>query len=659
MFFIKYSLSVIAMVNGSRRIARMNRNPGSVPGPRNEVKVVAAMTFRLLTTIAGVALVLGLQGAADAAVSTRSLLEGMRKAMLARPFGSISSIHTSGSIDVVGIRGATQEWDDLRFSRYATFQNAGALTGSSGWDGKVAWSQDYSGLVTIDGGTTGRLQAIDQAYFATLRYLRPDAGGATVVYAGARADGGRNYDVLAITPPHGTEVDLWIDSQSHLVARETGTIGIVSQTTVLSNYRRVNGLAYPFETSTQTSTGNSESIRVSSLEINGEVADKMRVPRQDVHDFSISGASAATVALQIVNNHVYVPGVMLDGHGPYTFVLDSGGDYIVTPEVAAELQVKSAGAVQLQGVGNATEGAAFTHINSIAIGSAVVRSQYMLVLPIATGFGVAEGMKIDGMVGYQLLARFLTTIDYANSKLTLAMPAAQAASAPGAAAIPFYIDGTIPRIPVGVDGVTTSAEVDTGNRAGLELSYPFVATHPAIAALAKTAPGAVGFGVGGPAYARLGRVPTLQIGPYTISNSVASFADQNKGAFADPYNPANLGGAIWRRFTMTFDYTHQQLLLAKNSTFDAPFSYDRSGLFLIDSNGAYTVLSVFTGSAAAANGLRKGDVIAGVNGAPASTQSLAGIRATLSGPAGTVVRLHIRGPAGHERDVSLTLADYV
>ena len=27
--------------------------------------------------------------------------------------------------------------------------------GSSGWDGRTAWSQDYSGLVTIDGGTDG------------------------------------------------------------------------------------------------------------------------------------------------------------------------------------------------------------------------------------------------------------------------------------------------------------------------------------------------------------------------------------------------------------------------------------------------------------------------------------------------------------------------
>jgi hypothetical protein len=39
--------------------------------------------------------------------------------------------------------------------------------------------------------------------------------------------------------------------------------------------------------------------------------------------------------------------------------------------------------------------------------------------------------------------------------------------------------------------------------------------------------------------------------------------------------------------------------------------------------------------------------------------TLAALRAVLAGSAGSVVRLHIKGPAGNERDVTLTLADYV
>ena len=596
--------------------------------------------------------------AAPAFPSTQTLLDGLRKAMLGRSIGSIASIHTISTVELLGIPGRAQEWDDVRGAHFTTDQNAGAFSGASGWDGRVAWNQDYAGLVTIDGGTAGRIQAVDQAYLDNFRYLRSDAGGATAIYAGRRDANGWTYDVLAITPAGGSELDLWIEPHSHLIGRVTTTVGTETSTTEFSNYRRVDGLTFPFTSSTQFSSGNSFAQRVLSLELNTDVADRMRVPGQNVHDYSVSGGTTTT-PIEVVNSHVYVTGVMLDGRGPYTFVLDSGGDYIVSPDVAAALQAKSSGALQLQGAGSATESAAFTHVSSIAVGGAVVRNQYMIVLPIASGFGIAEGVRIDGMIGYQFLARFLTTIDYAGSKLTLTTPSALPAAAPGTAAMQFYFDRTIPRINVNVGDVTVSAEVDTGNRAGLELSGPFLAAHPAVAALAKTAAGAVGFGVGGPVYARLGRIPVLQIGPYQIANSVASFASANAGAFADPYNPANIGGAILRRFTLTFDYAHQQLLLAKNAAFDAPFSYDRSGLFLVDVNGAYTVLSVFGGSPAASAALAKGDVILAVNGTPASSQSLAALRDLLAGPAGSVVRLHIRGPAGRERDATLTLKDYV
>jgi hypothetical protein len=646
----------------------MKRNFGSLPGPAapgqvyvgnksTKRGVTSGMANRIVRALLALSIFSMLPPPTQAAPAyTNLLLDRMRKAMLARPLSSIASIHLSGQIEVAGLKGTFQEWDDLRGRRFATAQEAGAFSGGSGWDGKVAWSQDYADLVTIDGGAAGRLMAIDQAYLDNLAYLRPDGGGATIVYAGRRTDSAATYDVLAVTAPQGSEIDLWIDPATHLIARETGTVGIISQTTNLSNYRRVDGITYPFFTSTQTSTGNAVTQHVSSVALNGDIGDRMRVPQSSVHDVSIRGASDTTIPIQIVNNHIYLSAIV-DDRGPYTFILDSGGDYIITPQLATELAAKSAGGMRLSGVGSATESASFTHLNSIAVGSAVIRNQYALVLPIDTGFGMSEGMRIDGMVGYQFLARFLTTIDYLGSKLTLSPPSAAAPR--GAAPVSFFVDGSIPRIPITIDGVSTTAEVDTGSRGGLGLSSPFVATHPAIAALAKTAPTVEGFGVGGASYARLGRVPAIGVGPYSIANSIVAFGVQNQGAMADPFNPANIGGAILRRFTVTFDYRNARLLLAKTPAFDAPAIFDRSGLFLIDQNGAYTIISAVAGSSAGHAGLAKGDVLVSVNGAPAAKWSLPSLRTLLASAAGTVVHLHIRGPRGHERDVTLTLADYV
>ena len=314
--------------------------------------------------------------------------------------------------------------------------------------------------------------------------------------------------------------------------------------------------------------------------------------------------------------------------------------------------------MQLQGVGNASEGAAFTHIASIGVGSAVVRNQYVLVLPIATGFGVAEGLHIDGMLGYQFLARFVTTIDYAGGKITLKMPAAAPPSPRRGGA-----GRLLHRRNDSAHSDHRSRRDDTA-RSTREAAQGLRSPRPSLQRIQRSArwrrppPVVAGFGIGGPSFARLGRVPSTSIGPYDVANSVVDFTEQSKGAFADPYNPANIGGAIWRRFTVTFDYRHQQMFLAKNADFDAPFGYDRSGLFLVDANGAFTVLSALVGSPATNAGLDKGDVIVSVNGSPVSSTTLAGLRTMLAGPAGTVVHLHVR-TGTNERDVTLTLADYV
>lgn len=558
---------------------------------------------------------------------------------------------------MLGIQSTAEEWDDAKGLRFASRQVGGPITGGSGWDGSSAWNQDYAGVVTIDGGVAGRTQSVDQAFFDNLAFLRPDFGGAAVQSRGKKAENGITYDVVGVTPAHGSEMDFWVNPRTHLLDRMTSTVGLVSVDTHFADYRKVDGVNYPFKNATRTSDGNEFTQTLSSVKFNEDVASKMNVPASTVNDFSIAGGSSTTVPIELINNHIYVH-LMLNGKGPYNFILDTGGDSIVTPEVAAALNAQTSGSAQIGGVGSKTEAAGFTKVDSIAIGDATVRNQYMLVLPIGAGFGIAEGVKIDGMIGYQTLARFLTTIDYANSKITFAMPGSGPASIPGATAVNFYFDRTIPRIPIAIDGVATNGEVDTGSRAALTLSTPFVTTHPSIASQAKTADGVAGFGVGGPSYAKLGRVNSLQIGPFDLDNTIADFTTGEKGAFADPNNPANLGGAIWRRFTVTFDYPHHQMLLAKNASYDAPFVYDRSGLFLIDNKGAYTVIDARPGTPAANAHLAKGDVIETIDGKPASDRSLAQIRALFQQPAGTVYHLTVKGPTG-ARDVTLTLADYV
>ncbi len=589
------------------------------------------------------------------ALTVAAVLSRVRAATLSRPISSIVSIHTKGTIQTIGLRGSINEWDDARHGSFV--QRVGgpaAISGTDGWNSHVAWHAEPSGLVRIDGGRSTRLQDIDQAYLDTYAYLRPSAAGARTAFLGERSEGGVAYDVVQVTPPGGSALQLWVDRKTSLIERVTGTIGMISSTTTLSDYRLVHGIAIPFQQATQSSSGNNSTEAVASVTINEPLATSFASPpRSDAHDYFISGGSSTTVPISLINNHIYLR-VKLDGKGPYTFIFDTGGTYVVTPAVAAALGASAGGHAQIHGVGAGSETVQFAHVKRLQIGKATIANPDFLVLPIGQSFGVAEGFPIDGMIGYDVPARFLTTIDYAARTMTLAIPGGMT---PQGSAVPFFFDGTIPRVPITIDGVRTDAELDTGNRGAFDLFSPFLASHPKIAAAATTSDAVNGFGVGGPAMGRLGRVD-VGIGTFALDGVVAGFSTQHTGALADPFTPANIGGDLWRRFTLTLDYPDYRIFLKPNASYGTPFTYDRSGLFLINYHGGVMVLDARPGTPAAAAGLKKGDFILAVNGKAASAYTLAQLRALLSGAPGTAIRLHVRSGSA-DRDLTLTLRDYV
>ena len=105
--------------------------------------------------------------------------------------------------------------------------------------------------------------------------------------------------------------------------------------------------------------------------------------------------------------------------------------------------------------------------------------------------------------------------------------------------------------------------------------------------------GVDGFGLGGPAYGRLARLHTLAFGGFVLRDLACGYSTQREGAFADPTTAANLGGAILRRFTVTFDYRGRRLAVRGNAAFALPDRIDCSGLFLIATDtGTIAVLGV-------------------------------------------------------------------
>jgi hypothetical protein len=262
---------------------------------------------------------------------------------------------------------------------------------------------------------------------------------------------------------------------------------------------------------------------------------------------------------------------------------------------------------------------------------------------------------MDGVIGYEVLSRFLTTLDYANNKVVFHMPGSYTPP-PDATVVPIVQYGTQPQFACSIDDEPTTCTLDTGARNSISLFTPFVKAHPSVVPTKLTSPGVDGFGVGGSNIGRLGRLQTLSFGGLALHDLVGDYTTQTGGGLAMPFIGANVGGAVWKRFTMTLDYRQLTMALTPNTDFPVRDYWDRSGLFLID-NGSITIIDVRPGTPAAKAALKKGDVIVSLNGS--SSLSLRELRSAFLAAPGTVEHLVIKSKDGGTHSIELTLADYV
>jgi hypothetical protein len=565
-------------------------------------------------------------------------------------------LRVEGRVTSNGLSGTGTSAGRVGGVQFSERQSTPPLVAGDGYDGASAWNQDQSGLVWVDGSIAGVSQEIDNAFVFNDTLFSSGAGGATVASNGFQSAGGRRYAVLTATPPQSQlPFQVWIDAATHLPAKYVVNIGPQIFTTALSDYRMVAGLLVPYRVHAESSTGNATDVTLTAGRIEGAEKISLAKPASTVSDFSIQGGGTSTsVPIELIDNHVYLD-VMLNGKGPYRFVFDTGGSNLIDPAVAKEIGTTGAGSLEGGGAGSQTESFSFGTVKSLEVGKAMLKDQVFAVVPIRKGFGIGAGQSIDGLIGFEVLARFVTTFDYANRTVTFAMPGAPPPAAAGI--VPFVFGSTQPQFACNVDGIAAQCSVDTGARDSLSFLTPFVASHPQIVPATRSEEGVSGFGVGGGARGYLGRLSSLQLGQYTLPDLVADFSTQKEGFFASPFLAANVGGGVWKRFTVTFDYGKQTIALQPNANFDVRDSYERAGLFLINNGGKVVVYDVRPGTPAAAAGIVKGETIVSIDGTP--PQSLKAARDAVTAPAGTVLHLQLAAKDGTTRAVTLTLRDWV
>lgn len=360
------------------------------------------------------------------------------------------------------------------------------------------------------------------------------------------------------------------------------------------------------------------------------------------------------VPFDFVDNRIVLR-VMLDGKGPYAFVLDTGAGFTTSPQIVAQLGLTPHGSFKIGGTGADRAQASRVRIPSVALGPIRMSDQPFTVVDLD---GIRKSSALpafDGLIGSELFSRYVVRIDYRGRTLTLTDPSAFTYHGNGTI-VPIELGGGTPRVEASVDGIDGDFTVDTGDRMDVTFMEPVIAREHLLDRYAPRVETITGWGIGGAVSGYVARAHDLRIAALDVRDPLLRLPTVAGGFFTSHRLTGSIGTGIVNRFAVTFDYSRKRLIFEDPAGLADRDTYDRSGLWLNQADGGFEVASVAAGSPAATAGLQTGDQIVAVDGMPARNVALADVRARLRGLPGTRVLLTV-ARAGTRNDVALTLSD--
>jgi hypothetical protein len=460
---------------------------------------------------------------------------------------ALGALHLRGSYTKGGIRGTIDLWETPRGERREELQLA-FLHELRVFDGSRGWLVDRNGEVRdLDG-----FELDDQLAFAFRGSFAPllvdrVPGAVTVDAKGdlvLAPTGGHRSETVTLGPDHRPARILRRDSEKQRV-------------TTFDHWIDVLGVAMPFHVHEDNGDPNDAvDIVFSSIE-RGTPPAFTRPPDRapDMH-------GTATVPIDLAYGGLIFVTVMV-GDTPMSFVLDSGAE----STVLNSSRLKKLGLV---GTGTFAAGAGGGDVTvgyvphvTYAIGDAVVRDQTVSAIPLDP-LEAPLGRKLDGIIGYDFLSRFVVEIDYAHKELRL-RDRATYHHAPGTP-VPLTLEDSTPFVDASVEvpGVPALAghfTLDTGCLCEVTLFAPFIDANHLLEHVPDAKVTGFSAGAGGETHQVSAPITSLRIGDKTIDKPTADFGRDTTGATADPESAGLIGAMVWRRFVLTLDYKRKQAWL--------------------------------------------------------------------------------------------------
>jgi hypothetical protein len=381
------------------------------------------------------------------------------------------------------------------------------------------------------------------------------------------------------------------------------------------------------------------------------------------------GVEKVAVPLILINNLVFIP-IKVNGV-ELNFLLDTGVEETIlfSLEDNPDVSFFNSEKINLKGLGSedAIEGLKTT--NNILEMKGVAAHHQLIYVILDQSFNLSSqiGIPVNGIIGYQFFRDNLVRIDYASKKVVIykndelnrkriekkfnKMPIEIEKFKP-------YLMGNVVMNEL---NIPVKMLIDIGNSDSVWL---FQNLSSQITVPSRNFEDFLGKGFSGDIEGKRARIAEFSFDKYDFKSPIVAFPDSSsiKSVRMVQNRVGSVGGEILKRFSVVFDYKNEQLYLKKNSNFNEPFTYNKSGVEIqhnglqwvqetvkletvplsgggvtFDNSGRnitndfkykfqlkpiYEISNIRKNSPAAKSGLQVGDLIISVNKAPAYRYSL-------------------------------------
>jgi len=419
----------------------------------------------------------------------------------------------------------------------------GALSHAVGYDGRVGWRIDESGMPgVVELGDLEELVVVAAVWSGRWAH----AHGDVVVDHMSSADASRLVLGLRAGERGTRRFRLTLDAGTFL-ARRLEQVGRDDVAIEFDDFRPGGFGRVPYVTRSREAW-LVDTMRVEAVERVGG-SSSYALAREPPRDVEIAATDEPLVwrrtrgKVPLVRGHV-------DGRDVGWFVLDTGaGAFALAEDVAAELELPELGRRFVR-TSDGVAGAPYRLAQALRVGPATIRDPRFLELDL-TGFSKAIGVPLAGVLGYDLFMRAAVTIDIVAGIAIAAAPPADGAW------VDARFEGACPVVAARVPGTSGPRDawfaLDTGSSAAVTIA---AGAAPAIEMRSR---GRVSMrGVSGRVGARAGELPWIELAGHRIEDVAVVVSRAGPGATGDPTPEplvaGSLGMALLKDFALTLDY---------------------------------------------------------------------------------------------------------